>query len=180
MDTPDMSIPLPQNPALQDFLVEYAVYQFNRLDKYLLDVRIDEMCMCARVAFYVQAWLWIHHYMQYSVDVEYNRGCNGVEADPKRLGGKGVRLDLVVHKRGYDPSGEGFTNILCIEMKKASNPRGCEEDEDRLKMLTDPDWGFGYRAGYMLYAVDKGEKRTLRIKEVFREGKPARAAARNQ
>ena len=74
MDTPDMSIPLPQNPALQDFLVEYAVYQFNRLDKYLLDVRIDEMCMCARVAFYVQAWLWIHHYMQYSVDVEYNGG----------------------------------------------------------------------------------------------------------
>lgn len=164
------SFPLAQDSTLQEYLVKQAVDRFNLLDKYLLDVQISEICMCGRVAFYMQDWLWQHDIFDYDVDLEYNRGYDGLEINTKKLDGKDVRLDLIVHKRGYDESGEGFTNIICIEMKKASNWEGCEDDEVRLEKLTDPRWGFCYRLGVMLYANDMGKKRALRIKAVFRDG----------
>ena len=169
----NFSTPLPQNPELQDFLVENAVSLFNRRDKYLLEIQIDEICMCARIAFYRQSWLWKQGITDYVVDLEYNRGYAGIGKNTKRLDGGNIRLDLIVHKRGYDASAEGFTNIICIEMKKASNPKGCDEDEVRLRKLTDPEFGFCYRAGYMLYAEDKGRTRKMYIRQVFRGGKTA-------
>ena len=46
------------------------------------------------------------------------------------------------------------------------------EDEDRLRKLTDPTYGFGYRVGYMLVADDVCEEklRKLRIQSIFRNG----------
>lgn len=46
------------------------------------------------------------------------------------------------------------------------------EDEDRLRKLTDPAYGFGYRVGYMLVADDVCEERLrkLRIQSIFRNG----------
>ena len=33
MKAPDYSIPVPQNPALQDYMMMYAVEQFDRRDR---------------------------------------------------------------------------------------------------------------------------------------------------
>lgn len=174
MRTPDLTIPLPYNPALQDFLVYYAIYQFNQYDKYLLEIRVDEACMCARLAFYMQVWLWTHRVYQYDVDMEYNRCYDSLDADPNQPEGRNVRLGLIVHRRGRDGLGDGFSNMICIELKKADDREGSASDEARLQKLTDPSFGFGYHAGYLLHAIEHGRKKELIIKSIFREGQPAK------
>lgn len=155
------------NPALQRKLMQDAVDTFNRNEQYLLKNRVNERCMCQRLAEYLGRGL---AGTQYVVDVEYNRGMNGNESSEKRLDGKCVSLDIVVHKREYDADGRGFSNLICAEMKKASNPKGCTEDEERLRKLTDCAYGFCYQAGFMLLADDVSDKKELSIKAVFQDG----------
>lgn len=170
MDEIDLTIPIAQNPELQDHLIYQAVCRFNRLDTYLLEVKVDEVCMCGRLAFYVQNWLWEHRMSQYDADIEYNRGYAGLDGGIKRMDEKNVRLDMIVHKRGYDAHERGFENIICIEMKKASNREGCEKDEARLQKLTDQNSDYKYCVGYMLMADDESDEKKLRIRSVFRNG----------
>lgn len=171
MDEINWTIPIAQNQKLQDYLIYQAVCRFNQLDAYLLEIKVDEVCMCGRLAFYVQDYLWKHGMSQYYADIEYNRGYAGLDDGIKKMDEKNVRLDMIVHKRGYDAHDRGFENIICIEMKKASNQEGCEKDEARLLKLTDQNFDYKYCVGYMLMADDESSERELRIKSAFRNGK---------
>lgn len=158
------------NHVLQRALMEYALRKFNQCEQYLLKNNVSERNMCQRLAVYLQEGLSEYIIPDYVVDTEYNRGMHGSESAAKKLDGKCIYLDIAVHKREYDADGCGFSNLICVEMKKASNPKGCEEDEERLKKLTDLENGFFYKTGFMLLADDVSEKRGLRIKSIFRNG----------
>lgn len=167
-----MDLQLPYSEALQTRLMNYAIRRFNREDKYLLQNSLNERCMCARLAMYLDERIRELRLGPFYADVEYNRGYDGLDGNVKRIDGGCVSLDLIVHKRGHDSGGEGFCNIICVEMKKESNSEKWYEDEDRLRKLTDPTYGFGYRVGYMLVADDVCEEKLqkLRIQSIFRNG----------
>lgn len=170
MRTPDYSIPLSENSELQDYLVSYAVSQFNRLDRGLLDVSVSAECMCARVAFYIQFWMWVKRIEGYSVDVQYNWGERNLDGTAKKPIMKPLCLDLVVHKRGDVATGEGFTNVICIKLRKPGDRGAFRADAKRLQKLTEPDRDIHYCVAYMLHAVDKGSKKILTVKRTFRGG----------
>ena len=113
-------------------IVEQAVNSFNRKEQYLIKNDLSERCICARFAMHLAQALENSPYSKYEVDVEYNRAADGKERAIKRLCNDIIVVDLVVHKRGYDER-IGFDNLICIEMKKTSNRKGCDSDEKRLK-----------------------------------------------
>lgn len=165
---------MPENPEivhsfeLQMELVTAAVREFNRREHYLIENDLSERCMCARFAMYLEYQLREMGLQGYVADVEYNRGMDGYECCQKCLDDSLISVDLIVHKREWD-NNYGFYNLLCMEMKKSNNSRGCRADEERLKKMTDSDHGFCYKAGIMLW-VDMKHKE-LQIKAVFRDGK---------
>jgi hypothetical protein len=94
----------------------------------LLENDLSERCIASRLAMYLQA-----EFLDYSVDVEYNR--HGYI--PKKLGlpdecanywdelGRAfVVPDIIVHRRGSDGP-----NILVFEVKKTTNrnSRACDQ-----------------------------------------------------
>ena len=107
-------------------------------------------------------------FWDYAVDVEYNRGGSGLDYGYKTIGDKKIVVDLIVHKRGYDRD-FGFDNLFCIEMKKKYKNPDLTSDKNRLRILTDDNSGFCYRAGFMvLITKDQDlEKYELEIDERF-------------
>ena len=104
-----------------------ALERLLQQDAYLFANNLQERCIAARLAMYLQ-----HEFPKHRVDVEYNRD----GATPKRLGlpdecandedengGSLVVPDVIVHRRG--PKGP---NILVLEVKKTTNPvpRHCD------------------------------------------------------
>lgn len=148
-----------------DIYIKRAVESFNQSEVYLLEHDLSEMCICARFAMHLSNEInnSVYH-NDYIVDVEYNRGTQGDENRAKHYDGKKIRCDLIVHKRGYDPQ-LGFDNLICVEMKKSNSRYSTESDEERLTALTNPEKGYGYRAGYMIIANLKAKK--LEIKSRF-------------
>lgn len=136
-----------QNDLLE--IVQKAIELFGKNDRYLIENDLSERCICARFAICLTTALENTSYSSYSVDVEYNRGMDGKERALKRIDDKPIFVDLIVHKRGYDCD-YGFDNLICIEMKKSTNPIGCEHDEERLRKMTDRAYGFCYKLGVML------------------------------
>lgn len=127
-----------------------AIERFNSSEFYLIKNNISERSICSRFAKYLENVISCSEFSEYIVDVEYNRGYNGDEQAVKRLQGKNITVDLIVHKRGYNPQ-SGFDNLICIEMKKADAPKGkIKADEKRLDMLTQNEYGFCYKAGFMI------------------------------
>ncbi len=103
-------------------------------DSYLFEIGVSERAIMGRLTVYLT-----HLFPSYSVDLEYNR--HGVEvkrakvpvecanaADPD--GTKIIVPDLVVHQRGHDRD-----NLLVLEAKKSSDPRGQHCDRLRLEAL---------------------------------------------
>lgn len=83
-------------------IMESAIERFNQAEVYLLANDLSERCICSRLAFYIQQELFkSYDFREYVVDVEYNRGSNELENVPKRLYGKNIIIDLIVHKRGF-------------------------------------------------------------------------------
>lgn len=75
------------------------------------------------------------------------------------LNGHNIVVDLIVHKRGYDKQ-RGFDNLFCIEMKKSYKRCDLSSDKERLRILTDDSFGFGYKAGFMITAdADKSHNK---------------------
>ncbi len=132
-------------------IVNRAILTFNEQEKYLLENDLSERCICARFAMHLSNALQGTEYSEYIVDVEYNRSADGCERRLKRLDDRLITVDLIVHKRGYDCCC-GFDNLICIEMKKSTNRRGCDSDEARLSKLVNSDYGFCYQAGFMILA----------------------------
>lgn len=147
--------------SLRD-IVDAAITTFNTEEAYLLHNDLSERCICSRFAMHLTKALKDTVYQDYIVDVEYNRGFDGKERSPKRMYDAPITVDLIVHKRGYDPN-YGFDNLICIEMKKTTNRAGCKNDIERLKNMVSFDYGYCYRAGFMILANMKSE--TLEIKE---------------
>lgn len=104
-------------------------------------------------------------YRDYDVDVEYNRGAYGEDLSAKIIEDKRIVVDLIVHKRGYDCE-TGYDNLICIEMKKSTDRRGCNDDEERLRKMTDYSYGFNYKIAAMILVNMK--ERKLEIKRVFK------------
>lgn len=131
--------------------VDKATSVFNEKEEYLIRNDLSERCICARFAIYLDREIQNSIFSDYVVDVEYNRGCHGKDHAIKQLDGKNIVVDLIVHKRGQDNL-RGFDNLICIEMKKASQPSKLLHDKSRLCNLTDRSHGFHYKAGYMIVA----------------------------
>lgn len=145
-------------------IVSTAVESFNSCEKYLLENDLSERCVCARFAMHLSKALIGTDYHDYVVDVEYNRGYDGKDRAEKRMYDAPITVDLIVHKRGQSYE-YGFTNLICVEMKKSTNRKGCTSDERRLSNMVSYDYGFGYKAGFMIVANMKS--RMLEIKREF-------------
>lgn len=164
-------------------IVEKAIKVFNAKEKYLLENDLSERCVCSRFALYLQKIISrIGLYKEYIVDVEYNRGADGKDYAPKRLGhdSSPITVDIIVHKRGHKDQVRkhgrreiiGYCNLICIEMKKDGDVRGeesVESDRERLytmtRMIRDIGDGniFGYSIGFLISASNE----KLSISETF-------------
>lgn len=143
-------------------IVQSAIDEFNEKEKYLYEHDLSERCICSKFAFYLEREIVNSEFEEYIVDVEYNRGMHGNEYAKKVLDEHDAVLDLIVHKRGYD-DWNGFDNLICMEMKKGGGVCRLASDKKRLKKLTDPNYGFKYRIGFMLVVRKKG----IAIDETF-------------
>lgn len=152
-----------RNSMLKD-IIEQAIKAFNEKEEYLIENDLSERCICSRFATYITIALQNTEFYDYVVDVEYNRGVNGKENGIKKIDNNPITVDLIVHKRGYD-NYYGFVNLICIEMKKSTDRRGCADDEERLRKMCSYEYKFSYSAGFMIL-INKKEKR-LEIKESF-------------
>lgn len=147
-------------------LVTMAIAAFNRSEGYLIKNDLSERCICAKFASYVEKVFADSRFNDYVVDVEYNRGNHGKDFNPKLLNGRKIVVDLIVHKRSYDEN-MGYDNLICIEMKKRYKHFDVSSDKERLHILTDDVYGFGYEIGFMI-VVDAGmEDYKLAIDEIF-------------
>lgn len=126
-----------------------ALQSFNQNEQYLISRDLSERCICAKFASYLERAIAESEFCEYVVDVEYNRGSCGNEHTAKMLRGHNIVVDLIVHKRGYNEQ-QGFDNLLCIEMKKAYKRCNLLPDKERLRIMTDNEFGFGYKAGFMI------------------------------
>lgn len=132
--------------------LEAALQSFNLNEQYLISRDLSERCICAKFASYLERTIAESEFHEYVVDVEYNRGSQGNERAIKKLNGRNIVVDLIVHKRGYNEQ-SGFDNLFCIEMKKAYKRCDPSSDKERLKIMTDSLFGFGYKAGFMITAT---------------------------
>lgn len=130
-------------------IVRSAISAFNDKEKYLIENDLSERCICARFAMYLEDALRNTDYCNFVVDVEYNRGAMGKERGTKKLDAHPITVDLIVHKRAKDPM-TGFQNLVCMEMKKSTDRRGCVDDINRLTKLCCMDYSFCYTIGFML------------------------------
>lgn len=148
-------------------IVNLAISKFNQREKYLIENNLSERCICSKFAMYLSDEITNSEFNNYIVDVEYNRGNNGINYSPKMLDNKNIVVDLIVHKRKYDVI-FGYDNLICIEMKKSNDSRrtkGIIDDEDRLKKLTNFQYSFNYQIGLMLIVDIK--KKELYIKTEY-------------
>lgn len=147
-------------------LVKRTIRNFNRHEEYLIKNDLSERCICSKFATYLERSLSRSTFRQYTVDVEYNRGMGGNDIGIKKIGDHTAFLDLVVHKRGFDPE-TGYDNLFAIEMKKQTQP--FDVDKVRLQILVDNSYGFSYRAGFaiVIIADDIHNTYALKIDEAF-------------
>ena len=101
-------------------IIIIALYQFYKNDSYLIDTKQHEQTLCAKLAYYMQAL-----FQDWHVDVEYNRQGH----DIKRLNGKRVRPDIIVHRRGSE--GPNLVALLC---KAHWNDQDRQNDIEQLKL----------------------------------------------
>ena len=159
-------MPNNQKQLLQS-IVERAISSFCETEMYLIENNLSERCICARFAIHLSKALEDTIYRDYVVDVEYNRGNKGRQQNPKMMDdNKPITVDLIVHKRGYDPV-YGFDNLICIEMKKSTDRRGCHNDENRLRKMVSYNYGFIYKAGFMILINMKKNQYGMEIKTPF-------------
>ena len=103
-------------------ILKNALSKLERKHPELLQLKAHELTLVAHLFCYVRG-----RFRGYSVDMEYNR--QGSEGDPKRLKGRRVRPDLIVHVRGSEKG-----NLLVVECKKSNWSRtGKKADITRLK-----------------------------------------------
>lgn len=155
-------------------ILETAIDNFNKKDKYLIENCLSERCICSRLAFHIQQELIALKMDEYTADVEYNRVAEGKDKMPKTLHNKKIVVDLIVHKRGCSEYC-GDNNLFCIEMKKSNNYSGYDEnhkrfgmDKKRLIDMIEEKYGYNYKRGYMV-VIDMKEKKLIIDSEILPE-----------
>ena len=121
-------------------LLKEAIVSLYIHDKRNIDMKVNEMNICARLAHYLEIRLRQEYallYEGYYVDTEYNRGVFGsttkyVEYNDHQL--HSVRCDLLIHSRGLKLP----DNILALEMKKENVGTNVSNDHDRLENIVKP------------------------------------------
>ena len=99
-----------------------ALSKIEKKHPELLQLKAHELTLVAHLFCYLRG-----RFRDYSVDMEYNR--QGSEGVPKKLKGRRVRPDLIVHVRGNDKG-----NLLVVECKKSNwNRTDKKENIARLK-----------------------------------------------
>ena len=149
--------------------VTEALSSFNASERYLILRDLSERCICAKLMSYLEKAIAASKFSDYVVDVEYNRGSRGNQYAIKKLRGRNIVVDLIVHKRGYSIENDSDNNLICIEMKKAYKRPDMTADMDRLRLMTDCQYGFGYKAGFMIVAVadERSDKYELQIASTY-------------
>ena len=149
-----------QQKELLDIITK-TISEFNSKETYLIKNNLSERCICSKFAQHLDKSIKSNNnYSGYDVDVEYNRGLNGNDSEPKKIFDGNITVDIIIHKRGYNPI-FGFDNLICIEMKKSNDRRGkvgIYSDQKRLKALTSYEYGFCYKLGVMLLANIKEQR----------------------
>lgn len=130
--------------AIIPIAMQTAIKKFNKHEMYLISCDVNERTVSSKFGHYLADELQKQGIRGYDVDAEYNRDGD----DIKCIGGANAIPDLIVHKRGRHMLRDG-SNLICIEMKKTSNPQGFEEDVRRLKMFVE-EVPFCYMIGYMI------------------------------
>ena len=148
---------------LKDIVIK-AIKCFNQKDKYLLQNDVNERSWYSQMGKYLKENLSGTEYSNYTIDCEYNRGCNLQDDAIKQLDGKNISIDLVIHKRGHDEI-VGYDNLICVEFKKSTNLSDLQNDIDRLEKLTSMDYKFNYKLGVMIIA--NMEKCRLEVNQFF-------------
>ena len=119
--------------------LKQAIDRVKDEDCHLLDIDGNERSIAARLAVYLQ-----EYFIDYQVDVEYNRDRDGVKR-LRRNEGILCRVlpDVIVHRRGDDKS-----NLMVIEMKKKSSPpNAIKNDRQRLTEFRDQ---YNYKLGALV------------------------------
>ena len=130
---------------------EKSLAEFLKADRVLLEVNANERAISHKLAEHIQ-----DQFLNWNVDCEYNR----VEFDPKKVNGKLVNPDIIVHHRNT------LENLLVVEVKKSRNKKGIQKDRKRLEnFLKAP---LIYKAGILI--VFKGTNATIEKFEYCREG----------
>lgn len=124
-------------------LLKSALDSFHEVDSFLCRNDVSEQCICARLAYHIQQALIGTPYSNFIADCEYNRGMAKNDAALKKIDGGNVRLDIAVHVREFDEECDRYWNLMCIEMKKRSQPESEKEaDRERLNKLCEKSYGF--------------------------------------
>ena len=143
-------------------VMDSALRSFNQREGYLISRRLCERCINGRFAMHVQRAIDHSILKGYIVDVEWDRGMDGVEEKKKQWNGGDAYLDMVIHKRERNPE-TGFDNLFVVEMKQPE--LDFEKDKKRLITLTSTTKRFGYNAGYAI-RVDR-ESNNLVIEDAY-------------
>jgi len=107
---------LPTGEQVRRF-VERAVESFLRNELGLLEDDVHEQTITSALAYHLRQQFG----SKWDIDCEYNRE----EGKTKRLGGRPVKPDIIVHRRN------STTNILVIEGKKSKTLKSDDLDELR-------------------------------------------------
>jgi hypothetical protein len=109
-------------PEYLKTIVESAVNTLMNQDSKLLENDSHEISIAFRLGLYLNE---AFKNTSYNIDLEYNRLLD--TKNPKKLNGKNVRPDIIIHKRETDKD-----NLLVIEIKKSSNSQGQENDREKI------------------------------------------------
>lgn len=135
-------------------ILKKAVDTFNEKEIFILKNGHSEQCLCGRLAYHLQqVILSTEDYSDYIVDVEYNRGMQGIDKEVKSIGTGPCRLDIAAHKRDYDSSKGGYDNLIAIEVKKQyQSEEKKQKDRNRLQILTNDKGRFHFKLGALIIA----------------------------
>ncbi len=108
-----------------------AIESLFKVDMHLLNVNSSERSITHRLAYHLT-----HEFSEYDVDCEYNRDgfdikrleINSQQTSSEEDEAVTVFPDIVVHKRGNNKS-----NLLVVELKKASSTKNSNHDIQKLK-----------------------------------------------
>lgn len=132
---------------LNEQIVDVFIELYEK-DKHLINIRVNEVCLSAYFWFYFKNRFQKKNYIEYDIDMEYNR--NGI--NPKRVyiqtdnnSDKLAKPDIIIHKRNCNAN-----NLLVIELKCEwnHNSENFQGDEDKLISLTSTEITDDYQHYY--------------------------------